>query len=304
MMPPLVSVPVITYNSSKFVIETLESIKNQTYQNIELIVSDDGSTDNTVELCKDWIERNQSRFSSVELLTVEHNTGIPANCNRGEMAAKGVFVKTIAGDDYLSSDYLERVVQYFETHDDFGAVFTNSILVYEDCNKKEVSEDVSGFRCGEIFDDLFLLKYWPKAPSWIFRKSVLEKIGYNDESIWVEDYLKILKIAKKWKIGWVDEYLTYYRLHGDNSGGQSIRLLESQMKTIDHFKDHPKYGIRRRDLQRTLFSLAEFEDCHYLDNNWDYTKFLINEIRVSIKKLFQYNFPKLRKIYKSVKAGL
>ncbi len=66
---------VITYNSSKFVNETLESAKNQSYENIELIVSDDCSTDDTVEICKNCIERNMQRFTRTELLTVKKNTG-------------------------------------------------------------------------------------------------------------------------------------------------------------------------------------------------------------------------------------
>ena len=59
---PLVSIIVITYNSSKYVLETLESAKAQTYQNIELIVTDDCSNDNTVEICRKWIEENKERF--------------------------------------------------------------------------------------------------------------------------------------------------------------------------------------------------------------------------------------------------
>ena len=98
---PLVSIIVITYNSSKYVLETLESAKAQTYQNIELIVSDDCSTDNTVEICHNWIEQNKERFVRTELITVEKNTGIAPNCNRGVKAAKGEWVKLIAGDDVL-----------------------------------------------------------------------------------------------------------------------------------------------------------------------------------------------------------
>ena len=98
---PLVSIIVITYNSSKYVLETLESAKAQTYQNIELIVSDDCSIDNTVEICREWIENNKERFVRTELITAEKNTGIPANCNRGVKAAQGEWVKLIAGDDIL-----------------------------------------------------------------------------------------------------------------------------------------------------------------------------------------------------------
>ncbi|PMB24596.1 hypothetical protein CEN47_17710, partial [Fischerella thermalis CCMEE 5319] len=109
---PLVSIIVITYNSAKYVLETLESAKAQTYQNIELIVSDDGSTDETVEICRKWIEENKERFVKTELITVPANTGIPANCNRGVKAAKGEWVKLIAGDDILSDFCIERNISF------------------------------------------------------------------------------------------------------------------------------------------------------------------------------------------------
>ena len=70
---PLVSIIVITYNSAKYVLETLESARYQTYQNIELIVSDDCSVDNTVEICNNWIKKNSNRFARVELITVNKN---------------------------------------------------------------------------------------------------------------------------------------------------------------------------------------------------------------------------------------
>ena len=96
---PLVSISVITYNSSKYVIETLDSAKAQTYQNIELIISDDCSTDNTVEICKNWINDNKERFVRTELITVKKNTGISPNCNRANNAANGEWIKEIAGDE-------------------------------------------------------------------------------------------------------------------------------------------------------------------------------------------------------------
>lgn len=95
---PLVSIIVITYNSSKYVLETLESARAQTYQNLELIVSDDASQYDTVEICQAWLEENGDRFVRAELVTVEENTGIPANCNRGVRKAKGEWVKLIAGN--------------------------------------------------------------------------------------------------------------------------------------------------------------------------------------------------------------
>ncbi len=85
----LVSICVISYNSSEFVLETLESAKRQSYEYIELIISDDGSEDHTVELCDQWLKNNGACFHSTELITVPKNTGIPANCNRAVKSAKG-----------------------------------------------------------------------------------------------------------------------------------------------------------------------------------------------------------------------
>lgn len=86
---PLFSIIIITYNSSKYVLETLESAKKQTYQNIELVVSDDCSGDDTIKLCAQWIEDNKHRFIRATLVFSQENTGIAANCNRGLKTAKG-----------------------------------------------------------------------------------------------------------------------------------------------------------------------------------------------------------------------
>src|SRR5215213_614705 len=104
---PLISIIVITYNSESYVIETLESAKNQTYENIELIITDDGSTDETISLCQQWLTKNRHRFVRSEMITVEKNTGIPANCNRGVRAANGEWVKIIAGDDILDEKCIQ-----------------------------------------------------------------------------------------------------------------------------------------------------------------------------------------------------
>ena len=120
---PLVSVAVITYNSSKYVLETLESIKAQTYQNIELIISDDCSSDNTMQLCKNWCEQNKERFARIQYVEVEQNTGVSANCNRAEDACEAEWVKLIAGDDMLLPNCVTDFMEYVRTHVDVVYVF-------------------------------------------------------------------------------------------------------------------------------------------------------------------------------------
>ena len=134
-MQPLVSIRVITYNSAKTVLETLESIKAQTYPNIELIISDDCSKDNTVEICREWAEKNKERFVRTEILTVEKNTGVSANCNRAENACQGDWAKGIAGDDLLVPNCIQDCMDYVKENPD-------TIYLFGRCETFGASEDV------------------------------------------------------------------------------------------------------------------------------------------------------------------
>jgi len=96
---PLVPVIISTYNSSRFAIETSESVKSQTYRNLELLIPEDCSTDNTVKNCENWIALNDRQFIDTRIMTSKINTGILGNANRGLMNVKGTWLKFIAADD-------------------------------------------------------------------------------------------------------------------------------------------------------------------------------------------------------------
>lgn len=106
----LVTIVVITYNSSRFVLKTLESAYRQTYGEIELIVSDDCSTDDTYRLCKDWINAHKHRFHTAYITQTQHNGGICWNYNHSLSLVKGSYIKYIAGDDILEDKCIERFV--------------------------------------------------------------------------------------------------------------------------------------------------------------------------------------------------
>jgi alpha-1,3-rhamnosyltransferase len=124
---PLVTVCVVTFNSAKFVLEALESVKEQTYCNIELIVSDDCSVDNTVDLCEKWIEENKHFFVNALLITVSENSGTAANCNRALAKSKGEWLKYMAGDDILITTAIENYVRYINNNKGVYALFGDAI---------------------------------------------------------------------------------------------------------------------------------------------------------------------------------
>lgn len=110
----LISVVVITYNSSKTVIETLESIRNQTYAKLELIVTDDHSADNTVEIVREWLQKYHKRFVRARILKAKKNHGVTKNCNIGINQVNGKYVQLVAGDDILLEQAIERKYKFAE----------------------------------------------------------------------------------------------------------------------------------------------------------------------------------------------
>lgn len=228
MNNPLVSIQVVTYNAAKTILETLESIKAQTYPHIELIISDDCSRDNTVEICREWVMDNRERFVRIEILTVEKNTGVSANFNRVEKASQGVWVKIIAGDDILMpnciADCIDYVTEYSDTIYLFGRMdgFGRP--------KEEVDEYMN--RCFDYsFFDLSAEEQYQRlvfkgncvpAPAVFYNKKRVQELNItNDERIpMIEDYPKWMNVTKKG-----------VRLHGLDKTIVRYRLSESSIST-------------------------------------------------------------------------
>jgi len=233
---PLVSVPVITYNSSKYVLETLESIKAQTYPNIELIISDDCSTDNTVEICKEWVEKNRSRFTNCIIIESDVNTGVSANGNRAADACTGEWVKGIAGDDILYPDAIETYVAYVINYPNSYFCFAY-ITPFGDLDKCSFDAyavyDKNFFKKGrkEQLDFLYSANCIP-APTFFYNKKQMSILKVkNDERIpLLEDWPKWINLLKKGAtFSFIDKETIHYRIREDSlsTGEKSSRYKQS-----------------------------------------------------------------------------
>ncbi|MBR4598254.1 MAG: glycosyltransferase [Opitutales bacterium] len=201
---PLVSVGVLSYNSAKTILETLESIKAQTYKNIELIISDDASKDDTVEVCKKWIEENKGRFARCEILTVPENTGIPANANRRLAASQGAWSKGVAADDILLPDCIENFVNYVKENPQAEVVFSNLKIYHNNFNEENFKEvdDMDGkyfcqkYGTAEKQYQALLRRFYCHAPTMFAKTSVLQKVKYDERIKGMEDYPMWLRLTK------------------------------------------------------------------------------------------------------------
>ena len=236
MANPTVTVVVYTYNSSKYVKETLDSIKAQTYPDLKLIVSDDCSTDNTLQIVRKWVAQNGSRFVSTKILTVDKNTGPSANSNRGWDACDTEWLKDIAGDDILMPNCIRDNVDYITEHPDAIAVFSK-IEPFSIINgrKKIVSLiwlDYSFFSLSkeEQLASILRTNHIP-ASSAFYDIDKLRMLGIShDERIpLLEDYPKWITLLKK-GIGfdYLDKTTIEYRVHKES--------LTGGIRTPDYFK--------------------------------------------------------------------
>lgn len=231
---PVVSIIIVTYNSAKYVLETLESTLTQTYNNIELIITDDGSADNTVEICEKWIEKNSIKFFRIELITVSKNTGIPSNFNRGNKKAKGKWIKIIAGDDVLLPTCIEDNIE-FVTKNLSHFVFSLPIYINDKSEILEYSVQHKQFLENDSFYDLdangqfihLITKDIPMNPPTLFyKRKTLEELGGFDENHKNEDYPLYLKATNLgYKMEFFYKHTVKYRIH-DSS--YSIRVKNEE----------------------------------------------------------------------------
>lgn len=285
MEQPLVSVPVITYNSSRFVLETLESIKAQTYQNIELIISDDCSTDNTVELCQKWVDENKERFVRAQIIISDVNTGVSANLNRAEIACQGDWIKDIAGDDMLMPNCIADCMQYIQENPE-------TIYLFGRCKAFGASEE----RCKAI-DNAFDYSFFTTTPkeqlnrlifvgncipatTVFYNKENARKIGViNDERIPIlEDWPKWINLLRAGvKLHFVDKLLVSYRVTGISSEATMSMAYYRSNRLFRFYYCYPEW--QKEDFEGAVNKIVN-EECKFYQYFLDVEKQL-QQIRSS-----------------------
>lgn len=235
MEKPLVTIIVVSYNHGKFIRENLESIKKQTYENIELIVGDDASKDNSVEIFEQWLQENnylaERNFHS-------ENTGLATMLNECIALAKGKYIKLIAADDFLHQEAIEKYVSKLESlGDEYGMVFSNTHTIDD---KSFIIKDFADYDSLGKIDPLIFRKKLIKenriaALTVLLKTDVLKETGEYDNRFIVEDYFRWLKISEKYLIAYIPEKLTYYRMHPQNISkikAEKIELETTQLQIM------------------------------------------------------------------------
>ena len=306
---PLVSVPVVTYNSAQTVIETLESIKAQTYSNIELIISDDCSMDNTVELCREWIEKNKSRFVRTELLTVEKNTGVAGNLNRAEAACHGEWIKPIAGDDVLLPNCIQDCIDYVAEHPETEVLF-GRVCSFDGKTEEENKKWDSWFNyqlfslsSEEILHHLLFVANGIPAPALFYSRDINEKYHLkNDERVpLLEDWVNWINMLRAGiKFHFLDKDIVLYRLNGGLSTGvrSSLKYFESERL----FKFYYAYPVWQQEDSDAAIKRIVKEECEIYKQLLEAESEDVSELhqqRNEYRKLYERYYGEYNQIYHS-----
>jgi glycosyltransferase involved in cell wall biosynthesis len=215
---PRVSVIMLSYNHEKFIAEAIESVLNQDFDDFELIIVDDFSTDSSKQIIQEYAAHD----SRLRVILHEANRGIAKTANDGIAAAKGKFLAVIASDDVWMKDKLRKQLAVLESNEDLivhaeGRVIDEKSysvgLSWTELLKRRVSKS------GDIFLDLVI------GPEAIFGSTVLYKrenqgsILFDERLIYVNDWKFYLDLAAKYEFYYVDEPLAQYRIHATNTWG-------------------------------------------------------------------------------------
>jgi len=247
-MNPRVSIIVPTYNSEKFIKRAIDSILNQTFQDFEIIIIDDASMDKTVEIVKNYCEKDKR----IKLFQLNENSGGPAKpFNVGIKNSSGEFVAFLESDDEWLSKKLEKQIEIFEKFSNVGLVSCWAYRVFEDGSKK-FFKNYNGI----LSKDKWCL-FWTKggiiSPSTIIvNRKIFDNVGVFDEKIKASTDLDFyMRVIKKYDFYFVTEYLVnYYETH------ESLSKKQFWIKWIPEIE----YILKKYE--------ADFEKCPKAKSNF------------------------------------
>lgn len=251
---PLVSVVVACYNHEKYVQECIKSIIDQEYENIELIIIDDGSKDNSVQLIQDLVIDCERRFVNF-VFRHRSNQGLCATLNEALELCKGVFLVPFASDDVMYKDRIQKQVlefnRKFKQDSNLVAIYSGVEYVDGSSERLEIRYGSNRF-CG--FREVILRTEFLPSPTFMVLREKLRSVGGYNANYSIEDFYIRLKLTDRGgKFYVMKEPLVKYRRHDDNLSKKSDKIWHGVKDILDDYKDRKIY---RRALSKSMMVQA------------------------------------------------
>jgi len=235
---PLVSIVIPCYNHEDFVQDSIQSVIEQTYENIELIIIDDGSKDGSVAKIQQMIESCEQRFVRFEFRS-RPNKGLSATLNEAIEWCQGKYFAALASDDVILENKTKIQVKFLEEHKDILAVFGGVKSINE--NNKELKVSLGEAKLYN-FKRIIMHKYDLPAPTQMMRLESVIKIGGYDSHIIIEDWYMWLKLSRWGGVFYMNEIFALYRQHDNNISKNLEKMQKGRIDVINCFKSSEYYN--------------------------------------------------------------
>lgn len=254
-----VSVLLTCYNHIKFLPACYQGILDQTFTDLEIIAIDDGSKDGT----REWLTENAK---GATLIFNETNLGTYASLNVALSKATGEFIAVLNDDDLWAPDKLKRQVELLDKNPDMGLVHTDGEFIDGEDKKLEGSPLGFEFPRTESGDVSLDLVYQNKiiASAVLVRRACFDQLGtFNEAYFGSGDWEMWIRVSEKWKVGFVKEFLTFYRVHGTNASHKLDRIWRDDemlrkwlAPRLEHYDERFQKGLVKRAMSHNYAALG------------------------------------------------
>jgi len=254
-MNNLVSIAMSTYNGEAFLQEQLESILNQTYTNLEIIISDDCSTDNTVEIIQEY----KNKDKRITFHQNEKNIGFVKNFEKAISLCNGEFIALSDQDDIWKRNKIEIYLNEIQKN---VLIYSNAILIdkYSKENGKELFSDVDKLCKGKV-NNSFLLDNVASGNTMMFKKELVKYILPIPSKITYHDFWISFVASTYGTINYTEEPMTYYRRHIEQVTNRTKNKYDNYFKKLEYKKEKLQQQYARK-----LDNLEAFKSLTILEN--------------------------------------
>jgi Glycosyltransferases, probably involved in cell wall biogenesis len=307
------SVVISLYNKASYIAKAIESVFAQTFTDFELIIIDDGSTDNSFEMAYNSLMANSSRLTVNYQLPTQPNSGVSTTRNNGVALAKADYVCFLDADDWWAPTFLEEMHKLITEYPDAGIYGTSYFLVKNEKNKVAPIALDNGFEKGYI-DYIQVYSRFLCMPlstgTVCVKKSVFEEMqGFKPQLKIGEDFDLWLRIALKYKVAFVNKQLAYYNQDVELNNRAVGHLYKPEANEVDCYSDYEKLFPENAQLKQLLdnkrvYGLMKY----YMSKEYrDFAKMELDKVDWSKQPksaVRQYNTPiwmlKLRQLFLNV----
>jgi len=235
----LVTVICLCYNHAEFVEEALNSVINQTYKNIELIIADDYSTDNSVQVIKNWLKT----YPEIAFISNNKNLGNTTTFNKCLKLAKGNYIIDLAADDILLPETIEKQLRGFATSvfKNVGIVYGNMELISNDKRHLDFFLPVDSHHkrinsqpLGDIYIGLLNGNNSMGAVASMVKREVFDTLNGYDENLCYEDYDFWIRASRIFSIDYIDYILIQKRILEDSLGTQPFKKWNKRTRRFNY----------------------------------------------------------------------